>query len=78
MVVSPNHVADCDIFFQVRGGIPRVVGVDLYKKDRTYLGFVYPENLDLGVKRAMWAYIKAHKTKWVRVWHSVPAEPRAL
>jgi len=71
MVVSPGSVADCDIYFRSLGHSPSISGVDLYKKDRTYLGFVYPQNLDLTVKRAMLAYIRDHRKRWVRVHTSV-------
>lgn len=71
MVISPNRVADCDIFFRTIGHSPNIVGIDLYSKDKVYLGFVYPQNVDLTVKRAMLAYIKEHKKRWVRVHGSV-------
>jgi len=69
MVVSPNHVADCDIYFRSLGHAPQITGIDLYSKDRRYLGWVYPSNIDMPVKRAILSYIKAHPKKWVRVWH---------
>jgi len=68
MVVSPNHVAACDIFFRTIGHSPNIVGVDLYDpKTHVNLGFVYPQNIALDVKRAMLSYIKAHSKQWVRV-----------
>lgn len=67
MVVSPNRVADCDIYFRAIGHSPNIVGVDLYSKEKDYLGFVYPQNLALDVKRAMRNYIMAHKKKWQRI-----------
>lgn len=67
MVVSPGRVADCDIFFRAIGHSPNIVGIDLYDKEKNYLGFVYPQNVDLAVKRAMRAYIMAHKKKWQRI-----------
>lgn len=74
MVVSPGKVADCTIFFRSIGYAPQITGVDLHKKDMTYLGWVYPSNLDMHVKRAMLEYIKKHKTRWVRVFHEYPAK----
>lgn len=72
MVVSPGSVADCDIFFKSMGNSPSITGVDLYSKQKVYLGFVYPANLDTTVKRAMLKYIKDHTKKWVRVFHNEP------
>jgi hypothetical protein len=76
IVVSPNKVADCDIYFRSMGHSPQITGVDLYDKEKRYLGFVYPTNLDMAVKRAMLAYIKDHKKKWVRVFHKMPIASR--
>ncbi len=67
MVVSPNRVADCDIFFRTMGNSPQITGVDLYSKEMVYLGFVYPSNISLDVKRAMLAFIRQHKKNWHRV-----------
>lgn len=67
MVVSPGKVADCDIFFRSMGHSPSISGVDLYDKQRRYLGFVYPQNLDIPVRAAMRNYIRAHPKKWVRI-----------
>lgn len=72
MVTSPGKVADCDIFFRTLGHSPQITGIDLFKKDKTYLGFVYPVNLDIPVKRAILDYIKNHKSKWIRVYHAAP------
>lgn len=70
MVISPGKVADCDIYFRSIGYLPQIVGIDLYTKDKRYLGWVYPGNIAMDVNRAMLAYIKQHKRKWVRVHHS--------
>jgi hypothetical protein len=74
MVVSPGKVADCDIYFRSMGYAPQIVGVDLFKPDNhRYLGWVYPANIDMEVKRAMLEFIKKHKRDWVRVHHSAPS-----
>jgi hypothetical protein len=67
MEVSPQKFADCDIYFRWAGHGPNVTGIDLYSKDRTYLGFVYPTNLDLPLKRAIREYLTNNKRNWVRV-----------
>jgi len=68
MVVSPGKVADCDIYFRTIGHSANIVGVDLYHtQTHQLLGFVYPENIPLDVKRAMREYIKTHHKRWVRV-----------
>lgn len=74
MVVSPGKVADCDIFFRSLGYAPQITGIDLYDKEKRYLGFVYPSNIDMPLKRAILAYIKDHKKRWVRVFASVNRE----
>lgn len=72
MVVSPGKVADCDVFFRSMGHSPQIVGIDLFTKDKKYLGWVYPANIPMDVKRALLEYIKKHKKQWVRVLHSAP------
>lgn len=67
MEVSPQVFADCDIFFRWAGYSPNITGVDLYDKEKRYLGFMYPTNIDLPIKRAMREYLQNHKRKWVRV-----------
>lgn len=77
MVTAPGKVADCDIFFRSIGHSPSITGVDLYKKDHTYLGFVYPMNLDIEVKRAMLKYIRANPRKWVEVHDAINRQGQA-
>jgi len=75
MVVSPNRVADCDIYFRTIGHSPNIVGVDLYHpQTHAHLGFVYPQNIDIPVKHAMREYIKKHHKLWVRVHMSAARE----
>jgi len=78
VVVSPGKVADADIFFRSLGHSPQITGVDLYRKDKAYLGFVYPVNLDIEQKRAMLKYIKSNPRKWVRVYHEMPGPHTGL
>jgi len=67
MEVSPGRYADCDIFFRHMGFKPQVTGIDLYDHEKRYLGFVYPTNIDLPLKRAINEYLNNNKRKWVRV-----------
>jgi len=66
-VLSPGHVVDCDIFFRTMGHSPSISGIDCYDKARGYVGFVYPQNLDIPVKRAMLKYIRGNPRKWHRI-----------
>jgi len=65
--LSQNHTVDCDIFFRTIGNSPSITGIDCYTKERTYVGFVYPQNLDLPLKRAILEYIRHNKKRWHRV-----------
>jgi len=70
MVISPNRTADCEIIFRSMGYAPQITGVDLFHPDtHAYLGFVYPSNIDMPLKRAMLAFIKDHKKQWISVTH---------
>jgi len=71
MVTAPGKIADCDIFFRTLGHSPQVTGVDLYTKEKVYLGFVYPTNLSLDTKRAILKYIRTNTKKWIRVHSSM-------
>lgn len=67
MPLSPGKVVDCDIFFRSMGYAPQIIGIDVYKPDNhKYLGWVHPEQLDFPLKRAILAYIKDNKKRWVR------------
>jgi hypothetical protein len=67
MVIAPGSVVDTDIYFRTMGHSPSISGIDCYRKDRTYVGFVYPHNLDLEVKRAIVKYIRSNPKKWHRL-----------
>jgi len=70
-LVSPGHVADCDIYFRTMiHNIPQIRFVELWRKDRTYLGVWHTSNLPLETKREMIKFIKAHPKDWVRVYHN--------
>jgi len=73
-LISPGHVADCDVYFRtIVANVPQIRGVELFKKDRSYLGYWHPENIPLETKREILKYIKNNPKKWMRVYGRVPA-----
>jgi len=67
MVVSPGHVVDTDVFFRTMGHSPSVSGIDCYDKQKGYVGFIYPQNLEIEIKRALLKYIRSNPRKWHRL-----------
>lgn len=65
--ISNSRWVQSDIFFRTMGHSPQITGVDCYNQDMTYLGFIYPENLSLTLKKDILRYIRENKKRWQRV-----------
>lgn len=63
-VTAPGRVCECDIYIEVRGSFITVRGVDLFDKEKRFLGFWYPQNIGIDKRREMIDYCRKHTAKW--------------
>jgi hypothetical protein len=68
LTISPGKTAAACIYFKCGGRLINIRGVELFDRaTHAHLGYVYPSNLDLVVKREAINYIRNNTRKWIRV-----------